>query len=248
MLLIRQQGFIQQVGQFTIDFGGNAPVTNLNNIFIPNNNLPANYRSEYAICTTTGEELQRNGQELDGQIVGGKPVKIRGLNIQNVNNINELHINNLQISPLEGVTFPAHLALNVRVRIQDPVTGINLDHFKTLNITINRPIFNQQARQTEVNAINTRGNTIVNSINANHATLIARLEREAFYRALERADGPKFNKLNAEQKEDLYQETRNTYRTPAGNPRTGGQFGRASNLRRMNNFNTGTLSFLEWIT
>ncbi|MCX6824516.1 MAG: hypothetical protein NT085_05325 [candidate division SR1 bacterium] len=248
MLLIRQQGFIREVGQFNIDFGGNTPAINLNNIFIPNNNLPANYRSEYAICNTAGEELQRNGQELDGQIVGGKAVKIKGINIQNVNNINELHINNLQISPLEGVTFPAHLALNVRIRIQDPVTGINLDHFKTLNITINRPIFNQQARQAEVNAINTRGNTIVNSMNANYATLIARLEREAFYRGLEKADGPKFNKLTPEQKETLYQDVRNTYRTPAGNPRTGAQFGRAANLRRMNNFNTGTLSFLEWIT
>ena len=253
MLLIRQAGFVQQVGQVTMDFWGNNPAINLNTIFMPNGNgnLQGNYRSEYAICNTAGEELKRDGQELDGEIVGGKAVKIRGLNIQNVNNINELHINNLQISPVEWVTFPAHLALNVRVRIQDPVTGINLDHFKTLNITINRPIFNQQARQAEVNAINTRGNTIVNSINANHATLIARLEREAFYRALERADGPKFNKLNAEQKELLYQDVHNTYRTPAGNPRTGAQFGRAANLRRINNFDTpmpGTQSFLERIT
>jgi len=157
----------------------------------------------------------------------------------------------LEISPIEGIVFPAHLALNVRVRIQDPVTGINLDHFKTLNITINRPIFNQQARQAEVNTINAGGNTIVNSINANHATMIAKLEREAFYRALEKSDGPKFNKLTPEQKEDLYQEVRNMYRTPAGNPRTGAQFGRARNLRRINNFNTatqGTQSFLERIT
>lgn len=90
---------------------------------------------------------------MDAQIAGGKAVKVKGLSI---NNANELRINNLQISPLEGITFPAHLSLNVRIRIQDPVTGINLDHFKTLDITINRPIFNQQARQAEVNAINTR--------------------------------------------------------------------------------------------
>jgi len=54
--------------------------------------------------------------------------------------------------------------------------------------------------------------------------MIAKLERESFYRALERADGPKFNRLSAEQKEDLYQEVRNMYRTPAGNPATGAQF------------------------
>ena len=77
---------------------------------------------------------------------------------------------------------------------------------------------------------------------------MAKLEREAFYRGLEKADGPKFNKLTPEQKEDLYQEVRNMYRTTAGRPRTGAQFGRAANLANMNNFETGPLSFLEWIT
>ncbi len=159
-------------------------------------------------------------------------------------------INNLQITPLEGVSFPANLTLNVRIRIQDPKTGINLDHFKPLNITINRPIFDQQARQAEVNAINARDNTIVNSMNAANANTINRLEREAFYRALERADGPKFNKLTAQQKENLYQETRNTYRTN-GMPTGGAEFAWATHLANINNFNIpiqGTQSFLEWIT
>ena len=49
--------------------------------------------------------------------------------------------------------------------------------------------------------------------------MIAKLEREAFYRGLEKADGPKFNRLTGEQKEDLYQQVRNTYRTRAGRPR-----------------------------
>ncbi len=80
---------------------------------------------------------------------------------------------------------------------------------------------------------------------------MAKLEREAFYRGLEKADGQKFNKLTAEQKEDLYQEVRNMYRTAVGRPRTGAAFGRAANLARMNNFNrpiVGTQSFLERIT
>gem|GEM_PF-1427518 len=217
ILLIRQPGFVPGIGQITVDFGGaNNPAIALDNIFIPNNNLPANFRREYAFCNSTGEELKRDGQELEGQMVGGKAVKIRGLNIQNAN---QLDVNNLQISPLDGITFPAHLKLNVRIRIQDPVTGTNLDHFKQLDITINRPIFNQQARQTEVNAINARGNTIENSMTANYNVLAARLEREAIFRALERTDGPKFNKLNAEQKEILYQDVRNRYRTAAGRPR-----------------------------
>ncbi|MEI7918909.1 MAG: hypothetical protein WCH65_01485 [bacterium] len=78
---------------------------------------------------------------------------------------------------------------------------------------------------------------IEESLEANHDVLINRLEREAFYRGLEKADGPKFNKLTNEQKEDLYQEIRNLYRT--------GALPRAVNLANMNNFNTGTNSFVE---
>ncbi len=81
-----------------------------------------------------------------------------------------------------------------------------------------------------------------------HNVNIAKIEREAFYRALEKADGPKFNKLTAEQKEDLYQEVRNMYRTATGRPRTGAQFTRAKNLANMNNFNTGPNSFIEWFS
>ena len=135
------------------------------------------------------------------------------------NTTNQLTVNNLQISPLEGINFPANLTLNVRIRVQDPITGINLDHFKRVTITINRPIFDQQARQTEVNTINGIGNTITNSMTANYDVLAARLEREAIFRALEKADGPKFNKLKDKQKEDLYQEIRNMYWASAGIPR-----------------------------
>jgi hypothetical protein len=41
---------------------------------------------------------------------------------------------------------------------------------------------------------------------------------------------------------------RNTYRTATGSPKTGGQFARATDLTNMDNFGTGKLSFLEWIT
>jgi len=82
ILRIRQQGFIHEVGQMNIDFGGTENPIDLDTIFRPNGpngngNLPGNYRADYAICNNTGEELRRDGNELEGQIVGGKNVRIR---------------------------------------------------------------------------------------------------------------------------------------------------------------------------
>jgi len=74
----------------------------------------------------------------------------------------------------------------------------------------------------------------------NHNILVARLEREAVFRGLEKADGPKFNKLTPEQKETLYQDVRTIYRTTSP--------ARAANLANMDNFGTGPVSFLDWIT
>lgn len=46
----------------------------------------------------------------------------------------------------------------------------------------------------------------------------ARLERDAFFRALRNGDGPKLDKLNDDQKEDLFQRVRNIYRNPDQTP------------------------------
>ena len=52
------------------------------------------------------------------------------------------------------------------------------------------------------------------------------MEREAIFRALEKDDGPKFNKLTAEQKEQLYHDIRSIYR---GFRATGGYMPTRSN-------------------
>lgn len=220
-----------------------ATSINLNPLFAPR--LWRN-TINYAICNSQNGDVIPNTWWLEVTTDSGQNIKLKWIQI-NGNNI-ELH--NLQIEPMTGLNFPLNLRLSIRGRIQDPVTGMNMDHFKNFDITINQPNFNQAARQTEVTTYNNswRGHVIEQSLRANHDVLIARLEREAFFRGLEKADGPKFNKLTPEQKEDLYQEARNTYRTATGIPRTGAIFGRATNLRNINNFNTGTLSFLERIT
>lgn len=201
----------------------------------------------YVVCNSqNGEPITNIWGDFEVTTDWGQTIKLKGIQI----NGNDVEFNNMQVDPMTGINFPINLRLAIRGRIQDPVTGMNMDHFKNLDITINQPSFDKPARQNEVNTYNNswRWRVIEQSLNANHDILIARLEREAFYRGLEKADGPKFNKLTAEQKEDLYQEVRNMYRTTAGRPRTGVQFTRAANLANMNNFDNGTLSFLERIT
>ncbi|MEI7918910.1 MAG: hypothetical protein WCH65_01490 [bacterium] len=65
-----------------------------------------------------------------------------------------MEFNNIQVDPMTGLNFPINLRLAIRGRIQDPVTGMNMDHFKNLDITINQPNFNQAARKAEVNTYN----------------------------------------------------------------------------------------------
>jgi hypothetical protein len=230
------------------NYGIGEPITmtpvNLNPLFAPG--LWAHPIS-YLICNSqTGEPTPNTWGEFEVTTDGGQTIKLKWIQITG----NNIEFNNIQVDPMTGLNFPINLRLAVRGRIQDPVTGMNMDHFKNLDITINQPNFNQAARQNEVNAYNNswRGHIIEQSLTANHDILMAKLEREAFYRWLEKADGPKFNKLTPEQKEDLYQEVRNMYRTTVGRPRTWTQFTRAANLANMNNFSNGPLSFLQWIT
>jgi len=137
-LRLRQANFVFEVGQFTLNFGGTQNPINLDTIFTPNG-LPVNTEANYALCDTNGQELRRTGNELEAQTAGGQNVRVRWLNIENNANINELIINNIELVSTENITFPAKLSLNVRVRIQDPATGINIDHFKPLTLTINAP-------------------------------------------------------------------------------------------------------------
>ena len=74
----------------------------------------------------------------------------------------------------------------------------------------------QAARATEVDAYNNAGtgNVISNAMNRLSATNLAKREREAIFRAISKNDGPKFDKLNAEQKEDMYQNIRKIINPP----------------------------------
>lgn len=65
----------------------------------------------------------------------------------------ELKIEKIQIDPTTGLTFPVNFRIAVRARVQDPVTGVNLDHFKNLDFTINESNFDKPLRAKEIKKI-----------------------------------------------------------------------------------------------
>lgn len=171
----------------------------------------------YVICNSqSGEPIPSTWGELEVTTDGGQTVKLKWVQI----NKDKIELQNLQIDPMTGITFPINLRLAVRGRIMDDKTGMNMDHFKNFDITINQPKIETKDKKNIVDTYNNSGtgNKIKDSIDANYANNIHRLEKEAVFRALEKDDGPKFNKLNAEQKEILYQDIRWAYRALWGTP------------------------------
>lgn len=196
---------------------------------------------KYTICDSkSGDPIPNIGGEMEVTTDDGQTVKLKRVEIDKQTATFE----NLQIEPLTGITFPVNLRLAIRGRIQDPVTWMNMDHFKNLDITINQPNFDQAKRKAEVNAYNSAwpGDVIQDALTANQDNIMAKLEREAVFRVLEKANAPKFGKLTTEQKEELYQEIHKAYTDTLMPP------ARAAGLTDMDNFDTGATSFLDRIT
>lgn len=146
-LLIWQNWYIPEIWTFIFDLGwNNNQQINLDNIFFQNN-LPNNHNYTYDFCDQTWNLLNRNGNNLNVAVSWWQNINITGLDIQNVNNINQLELNNIWIDPIDWLNFPLRISLNVRCRIQDPATGLNIDHHKPIILTINRPQIAMNQRQ-----------------------------------------------------------------------------------------------------
>lgn len=117
---------------------------------------------EYEFCDmNTGEPLTRQNNGVQVTLAGGQTTTVRGITITG-NNIN---IQNIQIDPITGLNFPLNIQIAIRGRIQEQ--GINLDHFKTLNITINAPQLSLNERQLAYNDLN-QNNTIDTRLTAEY--------------------------------------------------------------------------------
>lgn len=163
----------------------------------------------YTICNSqTGETIKNTWGELEVTTDDGQTIKVKGIKISG----NKVELENIQVDPMTGVDFPINLRLAIRGRTQEQDTGMNMDHFKNLDITINQPKLKDKDKI--IKNINEAGEweTIENAMKARYDNEIFKLEREAIFRALEKDDGPKLKKLTEEQKEGLYQSIRKIYR------------------------------------
>ena len=62
-------------------------------------------------------------------------------------------INNLEVTPIEWLTFPLSFDLNVRVRIHDNGTWLDIDHHKPIHLEITRPTLNQATREAAYDSL-----------------------------------------------------------------------------------------------
>lgn len=105
---------------------------------------------------------------------------------------------------MEGVKFPLNIQIAVRGRIQDP-SGVNLDHYKTFNLTINAPqlpLGDRQQAYNNLNQNNTINQRLVAEYSEPHRTTV---ENEVIWEIL-RANGnqAEIDKIyNNEQQRDL---------------------------------------------
>lgn len=139
---------------------GLAQAIDLNTSFRTNNGA-----TSYEFCdTNTGDPLLRQNNNIQVTVAWGQTVTIRWVTIVG----NTLNIQNIQIDPITGINFPLNIQTAIRGRIQEQTTGINLDHFKTLNITINAPQLPLPNRQNAYNNLNQWG-TIDNRLAAEYS-------------------------------------------------------------------------------
>lgn len=118
--------------------------------------------------------------------------------------------------------------------------GSFLDYINTLS-TLNR----QTNRLREVDAYDNAGpnpGVIRRTLQESYDNNLNKLEREAIFAALKKLDGPKFDQLTDDQKEELYQRLRGLYRDRTGVPNR--LIPRTLGLNDINDYTT----FTNWFT
>jgi len=109
--------------------------------------------ASYELCDTNGQELTKEGgnDKRKVTLVSGETVTLKGVSIDATNN---LVGQNITIDPIENIKFPATIEIQVRWRIQEPHTGILIDNYKPLTLTINAPVLSQSDREKAYDTVN----------------------------------------------------------------------------------------------
>ena len=120
--------------------------TNINLNFMHWNFDTDHWHFEYTLCDSEHNPLRLNWGRFEYQL-WTQTISIWWIRFNNNDLADQrMIIHNLQINPVEWITFPVNLDLNVRVRIHDPITGFDIDHHKPIRIEITRPTLEQRER------------------------------------------------------------------------------------------------------
>lgn len=157
------------VPRFTVSIGTTPPATtgypvNLQNVFMTGA-LPAGLTDSYSfVDADSNEPLSIDNGKMQVKLEGGQTVHLKNLTIAG----NQLQAGNVMIDPVEGIKFPLTVKLSIKGTIQDSVTGIQLDNYKPLTITLNAPVLPLADRQAAYRNLDTAlgANTINNRISS----------------------------------------------------------------------------------
>lgn len=166
ILLINQNNFIPTIPPQTLTYAGNLANIALDTTFVPTGltNGGNTYTIDYTLCDNQSwEPLARQNNGLQTTLTSWEAVTITWLQV----NGNQLTGGNIQVQPIEGLRFPISIPIAVRGRIAWP-GGINLDHYKTFNITINAPQLAIADREQAYNDLNV-GNTVNTRLTAEYS-------------------------------------------------------------------------------
>jgi|BioPla2DNA2_1021312.scaffolds.fasta_scaffold03092_6 hypothetical protein len=111
-------------------------------------------RFDYTLCDETWNALRNVWWRFEYQL-WWQIISIGGITFENNNMADQtMTIENLTINPIEWVTFPINLDLNVRVRIHDDTTWLDIDHHKPIHLTIVSPSLWLWAREHAYDTLN----------------------------------------------------------------------------------------------
>ncbi len=111
-------------------------------------------RFDYTLCDETWNALRNVWWRFEYQL-WWQTISIGGITFENNNMADQtMTIENLTINPIEWVTFPINLDLNVRVRIHDDTTWLDIDHHKPIHLTIVSPSLWLWAREHAYDTLN----------------------------------------------------------------------------------------------
>ena len=111
------------------------------------------WRFDYTLCNHDGTPLRVNGWRFEYQL-WWQTISLWWINFVNNDLANQtMTINNLQITPIEWLTFPLSLDLNVRVRVHDDASWLNIDHHKQIHLEITRPTLLRANRENAYDSL-----------------------------------------------------------------------------------------------